>query len=258
MLLRLVSRLLLVVVLLSAPAVGEARPWRKGALRSYVTRKLPASLQRLFRGQQQQTATLVLVRHGQSLWNLQNRFTGWVDVPLTTKGRAEARRAGQLVKGLGVRMDRAYTSGLQRAQESLRLMMDSSGQKLPVTASRALNERHYGYLQGLSKDLTAKRLGQELVHTWRRSWDVAPPGGESLEMTAERAMPYFEGPIMRDLRRGKNVLVVAHGNSLRAIVKSLDGLSPAEVTGLQLETGVPLVYKIDPRGRVVSKSVLGK
>jgi 2,3-bisphosphoglycerate-dependent phosphoglycerate mutase len=197
-------------------------------------------------------ATLTLVRHGQSVWNLQNRFTGWVDVPLTEKGRAEARRAGKLVRD--IRFDRAYTSGLRRAQESLELMMDTYGRKLPVARSRALNERHYGALQGLDKALTAKRVGEETVHRWRRSWDVAPPGGESLQMTAQRTMPYFKRNILRDLKRGKNVLVVAHGNSLRSIVKELEGLTPDQVTGLRIDTGVPLVYRIGPDGKVLSKT----
>jgi 2,3-bisphosphoglycerate-dependent phosphoglycerate mutase len=198
-------------------------------------------------------ATLTLVRHGQSTWNLQNRFTGWVDVPLTRKGRAEARRAGTLVRD--IRFDRAYTSGLQRAQDSLKLMMQTYGAELPVKRSKALNERHYGLLQGLNKAETARRLGEQRVHRWRRSWDVAPPGGESLKQTAERTMPYFERHIMRDLRQGKNVLVVAHGNSLRSIVASLEGLSPEQVPQLQIETGVPLVYRVGRDGRVVSKDV---
>jgi 2,3-bisphosphoglycerate-dependent phosphoglycerate mutase len=199
------------------------------------------------------TATLTLVRHGQSTWNLQNRFTGWVDVPLTRKGRAEARRAGTLVRD--IRFDRAYTSGLQRAQDSLKLMMQTYGAELPVKRSKALNERHYGLLQGLNKAETARRVGEKRVHRWRRSWDVAPPGGESLKQTAERTMPYFERHILRDLQQGKNVLVVAHGNSLRSIVASLEGLSPEQVPQLQIETGVPLVYRVGRDGRVVSKDV---
>lgn len=211
-----------------------------------------APAQRAARGDTD-VATLTLVRHGQSIWNLQNRFTGWVDVPLTRKGRAEARRAGTLVRD--IRFDRAYTSGLQRAQESLKLMMQTYGAQLPVESSRALNERHYGRLQGLNKAETARRLGEKRVHRWRRSWDVAPPGGESLKQTAQRTMPYFERHILRDLQRGKNVLVVAHGNSLRSIVASLEGLSPDQVPQLQIETGVPLVYRIGRDGRVLSKDV---
>jgi 2,3-bisphosphoglycerate-dependent phosphoglycerate mutase len=195
----------------------------------------------------------VLVRHGQSIWNLQNRFTGWTDVPLTDKGRAEAREAGKLVKDIA--FDRAYTSKLQRAEESLQLMMESYGQKLPVKRSKSLNERHYGLLQGLNKAETARRLGGDLVHRWRRSWDVSPPGGESLKQTAARTMPYFERNILEEVKRGKNVLVVAHGNSLRSIVKGLDNLSPEQVCKLQIDTGVPLVYQIGPDGRVVSKCV---
>jgi 2,3-bisphosphoglycerate-dependent phosphoglycerate mutase len=255
--------LLIALIVMGAPA---ARAWPGGkSTRALVTRaksglkRAGAWLRSRSRPLVRQAAgerkpgTLVLVRHGQSIWNLQNRFTGWTDVPLTDKGRAEARQAGKLVKEIA--FDRAYTSKLQRAEESLQLMMQSYGKKLPVRRSKALNERHYGLLQGLNKAETARRLGEDLVHRWRRSWDVAPPGGESLKQTAARTMPYFERNILREVKRGRNVLVVAHGNSLRSIVKELDRLSPEQVCKLQIDTGVPLVYQIGSDGKVVSKCV---
>ncbi len=202
-------------------------------------------------------ATLVLVRHGQSQWNLENRFTGWIDVPLTEQGRAEARRAGELLKREGVRFSKAYTSALSRAQETLRIILDVLGQSdVPVIADQALNERHYGDLQGLNKAETAERYGAEQVHQWRRSYDVAPPGGESLKDTAARTLPFFNAHILRDLKNGENVLVSAHGNSLRSIVMHLDDLSKDEVVKLELATGQPIVYEIDSEGRVLSKRIL--
>src|SRR5258706_11897873 len=173
-------------------------------------------------------ALLVLVRHGESQWNLENRFTGWVDVPLTETGRREAQRAATLLDGL--RFDRAFTSVLQRAIETLDIILRAIGQTdLPIERSAALNERHYGELQGLNKAETAQKFGAEQVHIWRRSYDIAPPGGESLKDTAARTLPYFEQAIVPHLRAGENVLVAAHGNSLRSIVMHLDRLSPAEV-----------------------------
>lgn len=199
-------------------------------------------------------ATLVLIRHGQSLWNLENRFTGWVDVPLTDKGREEARQAARLLGSL--RFDVAYTSALSRAQETLKCVLEGIGQDIPVIRDQALNERHYGDLQGLNKADTAKRYGDAQVHIWRRSYDVAPPNGESLEMTAKRTLPFFDRAIGGDLRQGKNVLVVAHGNSNRSIVMSLEQLSREQVLELNLDTGVPLVYEIDAELKVLSKKVL--
>jgi 2,3-bisphosphoglycerate-dependent phosphoglycerate mutase len=200
-------------------------------------------------------ATLVLLRHGESQWNLENRFTGWIDVPLTEKGREEARRAGELLRG--IRFDQAYTSVLQRAVETLEIVLAVLGQEqVPVERDQALNERHYGDLQGLNKAETAKKYGDRQVHLWRRSYDVAPPGGESLKDTAARTLPYFESKIMADLRAGKNVLVSAHGNSLRSIVMQLDRLTREQVLELNLATGVPLVYEIDTAGAVTSKQVL--
>jgi 2,3-bisphosphoglycerate-dependent phosphoglycerate mutase len=198
--------------------------------------------------------TLALVRHGQSLWNLQNRFTGWVDVPLTPLGREEARAAGVALTGL--HFDVAYTSVLARAEETLRIALDAAALDLPIVRDAALNERDYGDLAGLDKAETATRYGAEQVHRWRRSFDVAPPGGESLKDTAARTLPFFDRAIMGDIRHGRDVLVVAHGNSNRSIVMQLDGLDEDAVTRLELATGVPLVYELDTDGTVVSKRVL--
>jgi 2,3-bisphosphoglycerate-dependent phosphoglycerate mutase len=197
--------------------------------------------------------TLALVRHGQSLWNLENRFTGWVDVPLTELGEEEARRAGERLRDLS--FDVAYTSALIRAHETLRLIQETAGFSLPVIRDQALNERHYGDLQGLNKADTAARYGDEQVHIWRRSFATPPPNGESLKDTAARTLPFFERAILGDIRQGKDVLVVAHGNSNRAIVMQLDELAEDEVPGLELATGVPLVYELDEHGKVLSKHV---
>jgi 2,3-bisphosphoglycerate-dependent phosphoglycerate mutase len=198
-------------------------------------------------------AKLVLIRHGQSLWNLENRFTGWVDVPLTEKGREEARAAAEQVRDL--RFQVAYTSVLRRAEETLEIVLRCLHQSPPVIRDQALNERHYGDLQGLNKAETAARYGDEQVHVWRRSYDVAPPNGESLAQTAARTLPFFERAILGDLKQGKNVLVVAHGNSNRSIVMQLDRLGPNEVVRLELATGVPLVYTMSRDGQVVAKEV---
>src|SRR3954468_1628143 len=198
---------------------------------------------------------LVLIRHGQSLWNLENRFTGWIDVPLTEQGRAEARRAGQLIADL--KFDVAYTSVLTRAQETLALVLEAGGQRPPIIRDQALNERHYGDLQGLNKADTARRYGDDQVKLWRRSYDVVPPNGESLELTAKRTLPFYDRCIAGDLRQAKNVLVVAHGNSNRSIVMQLDKLSGEQVVALELATGAPLVYEMDAAGgAVTSKRIL--
>ncbi|NNB91946.1 2,3-diphosphoglycerate-dependent phosphoglycerate mutase [Corallococcus exiguus] len=194
---------------------------------------------------------LALVRHGQSLWNLENRFTGFVDVPLTEQGRAEARKAADALQD--VKFDVAYTSALSRAQQTLAILLEALRQTPPVIRDAALNERHYGDLQGLNKADAAKEFGEKQVHVWRRSFDVPPPNGESLEMTAKRVLPFFDRAIAGDLRQGKNVLVVAHGNSNRSLVMRLDKLSGETVVGLELATGVPLVYEIGADGQVVSK-----
>ena len=201
--------------------------------------------------------TLVLLRHGQSSWNLENRFTGWVDVPLTETGRSEAHRAGTLMRRAGLRFDRCFTSDLQRAQETLRLALAELGTPdLPTVRDQALNERHYGDLQGLDKAETAAKYGAEQVHIWRRSYDVPPPGGESLEDTARRTLPFFEREILPCLARGENVLVAAHGNSLRSIVMKLDGLDREGVLALNLDTGVPLVYEMSPDASVLGREIL--
>ena len=200
-------------------------------------------------------ATLVLIRHGESQWNLENRFTGWIDVPLTDKGREEARRGAELIKG--IKFDKAYTSVLNRAIETLDIILKVIGQeKIPIEKDQALNERHYGDLQGLNKAETAKKYGDKQVHVWRRSYDVAPPGGESLKDTAARTLPYFEKKIVPDLKAGKNILVSAHGNSLRSIVMQLDKLTKEQVLELNLGTGVPIVYEFDKNLKILSKKEL--
>jgi 2,3-bisphosphoglycerate-dependent phosphoglycerate mutase len=202
-------------------------------------------------------STLVLLRHGESQWNLENRFTGWVDVPLTDRGRAEARKAGELLRDAGIRSDRAFTSKLARAQETLRIVLDVVGQTdLPVEEDEALNERHYGDLQGLNKAETAARYGDQQVHLWRRSYDVPPPNGESLKDTAARTLPYFEAKIRPSLERGENVLVAAHGNSLRSIVMDLEKLDRQQVLDLNLATGVPIVYELGPNLEIRRKTIL--
>jgi 2,3-bisphosphoglycerate-dependent phosphoglycerate mutase len=198
---------------------------------------------------------LVLVRHGQSQWNLENRFTGWVDVDITPLGEEEAHRAGRELKG--IKFDVAFTSVLKRAQQTLKIILDEIGQPdLPTEKDQALNERHYGDLQGLNKAETAKKYGDEQVHVWRRSFDVKPPNGESLKDTAARTLPYFNGKILPAAAAGKNVLVSAHGNSLRAIVMGLEGLTPEQILKVEIGTGRPMIYEIGPKGEVLKKTVL--
>lgn len=199
-------------------------------------------------------AKLILIRHGQSLWNLENRFTGWVDVPLTEKGAQEAREAGGKIKGISI--DIAYTSALCRAQDTLTLVMQTAGLDVPVIRDQALNERDYGDLCGLNKAETAEKFGAEQVHIWRRSYDVKPPGGESLKDTRARTLPFFERAIMGDIKQGKDVLVVAHGNSNRAIIMALEDLTPEEILKTEVGTGVPYVYDLEQDGSVKSKTVL--
>ncbi len=202
-------------------------------------------------------AILVLVRHGESQWNLENRFTGWVDVELTDKGKKEAAAAGEKIKKEKIHFTKCYTSALKRAQETLRIILEVLGQtQLPIEKDQALNERHYGDLQGLNKAETAKKFGDEQVKIWRRSYDIAPPSGESLKDTAARTLPYFESKVMQDLRDGKNILVAAHGNSLRSIVMKLDALTREQVLELNLGTGVPLVYTFDANLKILSKKIL--
>jgi len=201
--------------------------------------------------------TLVLLRHGESQWNLENRFTGWVDVPLSPKGEEEARQAGEKLKAAGIRFDLAFTSVLQRAIRTMEITLEILGQNnIPVEKDQALNERHYGDLQGLNKAETAKKFGDEQVHIWRRSYDIAPPGGESLKDTAARTLPYYEAKIFPLLKAGKTVLVAAHGNSLRSLVMHLDHLTREQVLELNLGTGVPIVYELNAEGKVQNKKIL--
>ncbi len=197
---------------------------------------------------------LVLVRHGQSEWNLQNLFTGWRDVGLTEKGIAEARAAGRKLKSLGLAFDVSFTSDLKRAQNTLTLMLEELGQtSLPVIKNLALNERDYGDLSGLNKDDARKKWGEEQVHIWRRSYDVAPPGGESLKDTLARALPYYVTEILPRVLRGERVLVAAHGNSLRALVMVLDRLSPEGIVKREIGTGVPLIYRLNADSTVAER-----
>lgn len=186
---------------------------------------------------------LVLVRHGESEWNKLNLFTGWKDPNLTEKGRAEAEQAGRTLKAEGFEFDMAFTSDLTRAQDTLSIILKGLGQTgIPVTKKQELNERDYGDLSGLNKDDARKRWGEEQVHIWRRSFDVPPPGGESLKDTAARVLPYYEASIRPEIEAGRNVLVVAHGNSLRALIMKLENLSGEEIIARELGTGVPIIY----------------
>ncbi|HHN73046.1 MAG TPA: 2,3-bisphosphoglycerate-dependent phosphoglycerate mutase [Thermopetrobacter sp.] len=204
------------------------------------------------------TRTLVLVRHGQSEWNEKNLFTGWADVGLTEQGIAEAHKAAHLLREKGMHFDEAFTSDLKRAQETLDIILADLGQTgIPVTRDKAINERDYGDLVGMNKDEARRRWGPEQVHIWRRSYDVRPPGGESLKDTAERALPYFREHILPRVLAGEDVLVSAHGNSLRAIIMWLEKLTPEQVLKLELATGVPIVYRFDEKGRIIGKDILG-
>jgi 2,3-bisphosphoglycerate-dependent phosphoglycerate mutase len=224
---------------------------------------------------------LVLCRHGQSIWNLENLFTGWTDVDLTEKGVEEARTAGRQLKELGFQFDIAYTSLLKRAIRTLWLILDEMDQMwIPVIRAWELNERHYGALQGLDKAETAAKYGDEQVHIWRRSYDTPPPeldrsddrhpcndpryaglanppGTESLKITLGRVQPYWENNIAPQLKQGKDVLIAAHGNSLRALVKMLDGISDDEITGLNIPTGIPLVYELDDNLNALDRQYVG-
>ncbi len=200
---------------------------------------------------------LVLVRHGESEWNKLNLFTGWRDPDLTEKGVEEARRAGQLLKAEGFRFDIAFTSVLKRAQRTLTLVLGELGQNgLETVEDEALNERDYGDLSGLNKDDARKQWGEEQVLIWRRSFDIPPPGGESLKDTAARTLPYYEKAIWPQVKSGRNVIVAAHGNSLRSMIMRLDQLTPEQILKVELGTGVPIVYRLDSEGRVEEKRLL--
>ncbi|CAD7482980.1 2,3-diphosphoglycerate-dependent phosphoglycerate mutase [Lacticaseibacillus paracasei] len=227
-------------------------------------------------------AKLVLIRHGQSEWNLSNQFTGWVDVDLSEKGVEEAKHAGQLVKQAGLEFDQAYTSVLTRAIKTLHYVLEESNQLwIPEMKTWRLNERHYGALQGLNKKETADKYGADQVHIWRRSYDVLPPllkatdegsaakdrryadldpriipGGENLKVTLERVIPFWEDHIAPDLLAGKNVIIAAHGNSLRALTKYIENISDADIMNLEMATGEPVVYDFDEKLNVNSKNKL--
>ena len=197
---------------------------------------------------------LVLVRHGQSEWNLKNLFTGWRDIDLSEQGVAEARTAGRKLKAQDLSFDLAFTSVLTRAQHTLDLMLAEIGQTgLPTMKDLALNERDYGDLVGLNKDDARKRWGEEQVHVWRRSYDVAPPGGESLKDTAARVLPYYIQEILPRVLRGQRVLVAAHGNSLRALVMVLERLSTKDILNREIATGVPLIFRLNADSTVAER-----
>ena len=226
---------------------------------------------------------LVLLRHGQSTWNLENRFTGWTDVGLTEQGMAEAHEAGRLLREGGYEFDVAYTSVLKRAIKTLWVVLEEMDLEwLPVIRAWQLNERHYGDLQGLNKAETANKFGEELVHTWRRSYDIPPPdldldderhprfdpryaslsteqlpATESLKITLERVLPYWHEVLVPEIKAGKRLLVAAHGNSLRALVKYLDDISDEEIPGLNIPTGVPLIYELDENIEAIKSYYLG-
>ncbi|ODS03007.1 phosphoglyceromutase [Methyloceanibacter marginalis] len=197
---------------------------------------------------------LVLVRHGQSEWNRLNMFTGWKDVGLSEEGEAEAHRAGLLLKEEGLVFDSAFASTLKRAHNTLDIILGELGQgKLPTVKAAALNERDYGQLVGINKEEARKRFGADQVHVWQRSYDIAPPGGESLKDTAARVCPFFDRWIVPELQAGKNVIVVAHGNSLRSLIMELDKLTPEEVQDYSIATATPVIYRVKADGTLVEK-----
>lgn len=198
---------------------------------------------------------LVLVRHGASEWNLKDMFTGWVDVPLSEQGKAEAHKAAEKLKGF--HFDMAFTSMLSRASDTLNIILEDLGQNsIPIQRDIALNERHYGDLQGKNKEEMAEVFGSDLVQIWRRSYDVAPPNGESLKDTCERTIPYLKDVIIPEIKQGKNVIVAAHGNSLRSIIMYLELLAPYEIILVNISTGIPYVYEFDETMHVKTKSIL--
>ena len=199
---------------------------------------------------------LVLIRHGQSEWNLKNLFTGWKNPDLTEVGVKEARHAGQRLKAKGINFERVFTSALKRAQDTTDLVLEELGAKLDVVKDQRLNERDYGDLSGLNKAEASKKWGEEQVMIWRRSYDVPPPGGESLRDTLARVLPYYCQDILPCVLRGERSVVVAHGNSLRALLMVLDQATPKTIVGMELETGVPLVYRLNADSTVASKEVL--
>ncbi len=204
------------------------------------------------------SGTLVLVRHGQSEWNLKNLFTGWRDPDLTELGVQEATAGAKALADYGIKFDIAFTSDLTRAQKTCKIILDGVGQpNLETIKNQALNERDYGDLSGLNKDDARAKWGEEQVHIWRRSYDVPPPGGESLKDTGARVWPYYMTEILPRVLRGEKVLVAAHGNSLRSLLMVLDRLDSTKILGVNLATGVPMVYKLNADSTVASKDVLG-
>ncbi|MFL2730022.1 MAG: 2,3-bisphosphoglycerate-dependent phosphoglycerate mutase [Gammaproteobacteria bacterium] len=196
---------------------------------------------------------LILIRHGQSEWNALNQFTGWKDPGLTSKGVEEARNAGKIINNLKINFDLVFTSALIRAQNTAEIILKEINQPLSTIKNQALNERNYGDLAGLNKDDARKRWGDEQVHIWRRSFDIPPPGGESLKDTGERVLPFFMKEILPYVCKGKNVLVAAHGNSLRSLIKFLDNISDEDIVKLEIPTGAPIHYVINEDGSVASK-----
>ena len=196
---------------------------------------------------------LILIRHGQSEWNALNQFTGWKDPDLTAKGIEEAHNAGKIIKNLKINFDLVFTSALVRAQNTAEIILKEINQPLSTIKNQALNERNYGDLAGLNKDDARKRWGDEQVHIWRRSFDIPPPGGESLKDTGERVLPFFIKEILPNVCDGKNILVAAHGNSLRSLIKFLDNISDEDIVKLEIPTGAPIHYVINEDGSVKSK-----
>ena len=196
---------------------------------------------------------LILIRHGQSEWNALNQFTGWKDPGLTTTGIEEAHNAGKIINNLKINFDLVFTSALIRAQNTAEIILKEINQPLSTIKNQALNERNYGDLAGLNKDDARKRWGDEQVHIWRRSFDIPPPGGESLKDTGERVLPFFMKEILPYVCKGKNVLVAAHGNSLRSLIKFLDNISDEDIVKLEIPTGAPMHYVINEDGSVASK-----
>ena len=201
-------------------------------------------------------ASLVLVRHGQSQWNEKNLFTGWKDPDLTEKGEKEAKEAGLALKESGYKFDIMFTSVLLRAKRTGNLILEQMGQEdLKTFENEALNERNYGDLAGLNKDDARKKWGEDQVHKWRRSFDIAPPGGESLKMTAERVLPYFEEEIKPLVEQGNNILICAHGNSLRSLIMSLEEISPSEIVKVEIGTGEPILFSYSTDSRFKRKDL---
>lgn len=197
---------------------------------------------------------LICVRHGQSIWNLKNLFTGWVDVDLTDQGKEEAKKAGKLLKGY--KFDKLFTSVLTRAIHTADIIQREMGVTLPTIRDQALNERHYGDLQGENKKEIGEKYGADQLHIWRRSYDTPPPNGESLKMTRDRVVPYFEKEIKPHLENGKNILIVAHGNSLRGLVMYMENISKEDIPSLNIPTGVPYEYELDENLRIISNKYL--